>query len=132
VNPVAQACFTLGALRDPRTLDALRAVAELRTRLQRAPGAHTMAQHAIQAPAKFDTPALAPMWIQLRDGKLDLPAERLGKLGDRRAMAPLRADAVNSGHIAAAKALAELGDDDAMRRLRWDMLRSMGPDDEST
>ncbi len=72
------------------------------------------------------------MWIELLSGERRLPAKQLGKLGDPRALAPLRANALNQGNLAAAMALAELGDDSAIRFLRSDPLENMDPNDEST
>jgi HEAT repeat protein len=131
-TPFMRICYMLGELRDPRAIDALLAVAEIPTRPPRVPKARQMAGHAIYALAKFNAPELAPFWIEKLSEQWDVPAERLGKLGDPRAIEPLRAHALNFGNVAAAKALAELGDDGAIRFLRWDTLRDMDPDDEST
>ncbi|MBT5710700.1 hypothetical protein HOI71_06635, partial [Candidatus Poribacteria bacterium] len=130
--PAMRVCYILGELGDPRAIDALRAVALLPVKPNRERNSHAMLHRAREALTKFASPALVPMWIALLNGEWDLPAEQLAKLGDRRALAPLRGHAVNSGHVAAAQALAELGDGSVVRFMRWDAQRSMDPEDEST
>jgi len=129
---VVRICYMLGELRDPRAIDALVAVAGLRKQRRVLRRKQHMAGHALMALAKFDTPEVVPVWVGMLDGRHDLPAEQLGKLGDRRAIAPLRRRALNDGHMAAARALAELGDDNVIRFLRWDALNGMDANDEST
>ncbi len=129
---ITRISFMLGELRDPRAIDALRAVALLPMRLPVIGSTREMAGLAARALAKFDTQELVPMWIELLHGERRLPPEQLAKLGDKRAMAPLRANALNDGNMAAVTALVALGDDSVLRFLRSDPLHNMDPSDEST
>jgi HEAT repeat protein len=132
---VVRISYMLGELGDPRAIHALRDLALLLRRRSRVPNAEAIVPHAIAALAKFDTPAMVPVWIDMlpmADREWNLPAEQLAKLGDRRAVGPLREHALNSRHVASAKALAALGDDSVIRFLRWRALQEVDIDDPST
>jgi HEAT repeat protein len=129
-------CRTLGELRDPRTVEALRAVAFLPRRPSRLQHADWMSNSACAALAKFEAPELVLMWIALLDSRPEIAARQLGKLGDSRAFGPLRAGAFgggpSSGVDAAAAALVALGDETAVRVMRREALVRMDSGDEET
>ena len=130
-------CRTLGALRDPRALDALRALALVPSRAFAVRNVEAISGSAQKALAEFHTTDLVPMWIQLLDRPHANAARQLGKLGDRRAIQPLRIRAYRfplSGayDMEAAAALGRLGDDGAIHAVRRDILATMDPEDEAT
>ncbi|MBT3270174.1 hypothetical protein HN371_23715 [Candidatus Poribacteria bacterium] len=136
---IARICRTFGDLRDPSTIAALAALAHLPKHPRRVRNADLIRKDARKALAGFDTPALVPVWIELLDERTGLPAQQLGKLGDSRAIGPLRGRAFHSigsgpGSVdgAAAAALSQLGDDSAMRFARRRALATMDPNDETT
>ncbi|MAF10718.1 hypothetical protein CMK11_09720 [Candidatus Poribacteria bacterium] len=136
---IARTCRALADLRDPTTIAALTALARLPKHPRRVRNADLIRRDARKALAMFDTPGLAPVWIELLDDRTGLPAQQLGKLGDTRAIEPLRGRAFHSigsgpGAVdgAAAVALSRLGDDSAMRFARRRAMAKMDPNDEAT
>ncbi|MBT5534568.1 HEAT repeat domain-containing protein, partial [Candidatus Poribacteria bacterium] len=130
-------CGTLGALRDPRAIDALRALALVPLHPFAVRNMQAISGHAQKALAEFHTTDLVPMWIELLDRPHANAASQLGELGDRRAIVPLRMRAfrfplAGAYDMEAVAALSQLGDNDAIHAVRRDILTKIDPKDEAT